>query len=83
MILNGRQFVYLGDDYSDNHAVTVVKDWILDSNAQYAMKVSQENLNWCVSSSTQSVIFIRVVEAVCFMQHKVNPKLKEPKDYII
>jgi len=75
--------ILLGNDYSDNHAVTVVKDWILDSNAQYAMKVTQENLNWCVSSPTQSVIFLRVVEAVCFMQHKVNPKLKEPKDYII
>jgi hypothetical protein len=42
--------VLLGDDYSDNHAITIVKDWILDSNAEYAMKVSQENLNWCVSS---------------------------------
>lgn len=71
--------ILLGNDYSDNHAVTVVKDWILDSNAEYAMKVTQENLNWSVSSPSQSVIFLRVVEAVCFMQHKVSRKLKEPK----
>ena len=73
--------VLLGDDYSDNHAITIVKDWILDSNAEYAMKVSQENLNWCVSSSTVSVIFLRVVEVVSFVQYKVQPKLKERKDY--
>jgi hypothetical protein len=73
--------VLLGDDYSDNHAITIVKDWILDSNAEYAMKVSQENLNWCVSSSTVSVIFLQVVEVVSFVQYKVQPKLKERKDY--
>lgn len=74
--------VLVGDDHSHNHAVTVVKDWILDSNCDFAMKLTQENLDWCVSSATESVHFVKVVKAVRFFQNKKNPLLFLEKDYI-
>jgi hypothetical protein len=37
--------VLLGYDYSQNHAVTVVNDWILESNSDFAMKLTKENLD--------------------------------------
>ena len=74
--------VLVGDDHSHNHAVTVVKDWILDSNCDYAMKLTQDNLDWCVSSTTESVHFVKVVKAVRFIQHKKNPLLFLEKEYI-
>ena len=74
--------VLVGDDHSHNHAVTVVKDWILDSNCDYAMKLTQDNLDWCVSSATESVHFVKVVKAVRFIQHKKNPLLFLEKEYI-
>jgi hypothetical protein len=74
--------VLVGDDHSHNHAVTVVKDWILCSNCDFAMKLSHENLDWCVSSGTESVHFVKVVKAVRIIQNSNNPLLFFDKDYI-
>ena len=46
------------------------------------MKLTQENLDWCVSSATESVHFVKVVKAVRFFQNKKNPLLFLEKDYI-
>ena len=74
--------VLVGDDHSHNHAVTVVKNWILDSNSDFAMNLTQENLDWCVSTTTESVHFVKVVKAIRFIQNKKNPCLLLEKDYI-
>jgi hypothetical protein len=75
--------VLLGDDYSQNHAITVVKDWILDSNSDFAMKLTKENLDWSVSTATESVGFVKVVKAIRFVQYKKSSFMLEEKPYMV
>ena len=73
----------LGDDFSQNHAVTVVNNWILDSNADFAMELTQENLDWSVSTATQSVHFVKVVKVARFVQYKKQKFMLEEKSYMV
>ncbi len=75
--------VLLGDDYSQNHAITVVNDWILDSNSDFAMKLTTENLDWCVSTATDSVAFVKVVKAIRFVQYKKSSFMMDEKAYMV
>ena len=75
--------VLLGDDFSQNHAVTVVNNWILDSNADFAMELTQENLDWSVSTATQSVHFVKVVKVARFVQYKKQKFMLEEKSYMV
>ncbi len=46
------------------------------------MNLTQENLDWCVSTTTESVHLVKVVKAIRFIQNKKNPCLLLEKDYI-
>ena len=76
----------LGSDGGVGHAVGFCGGWIFDSNLQHAMKHTQENLDWCVSSEQQAArykcttfndyILVPQKQAMCFrlpdQQNKYN-----------
>jgi hypothetical protein len=68
--------VLLGSDASSTHAVTLVDDWVFDANADRAMKLTMETLNWCVSSAEHNnVKFCKVIQATRFRRDKALPVL--------
>jgi hypothetical protein len=39
--------VLLGGDGGQRHGVTLVGDWVFDSNCTHAMRLNKETLDWC------------------------------------
>jgi hypothetical protein len=59
-----------GSDHSVNHAVTVVENYIFESNSQTALMLTKENLDWCCSSeSVEGIKFDQVFVAYRFEKH--------------
>jgi hypothetical protein len=48
---------------------------VFDSNADRAMKLTMETLNWCVSTEHENVKFCRVIQATRFKRNKALPVL--------
>ena len=68
--------VLKGSDGSTNHAVTVVEDFIFDSNNTYAMPLTAESLDWCCSGDEgEEVQFVGVHFAYRFKKHNPQPQL--------
>ena len=61
-----------GSDKAINHAVTIFKHWIFDSNCNYAQPLTQGTLDWCCSSNNNEVKFVRVHQAVHFFLEGKN-----------
>ena len=70
----------LGSDQGTQHAVTVVGDFIFDSNSQFALRRNKEALDWCTNSKNG---FIKVYAALRFTAHpskyKANKNLRARK----
>jgi hypothetical protein len=66
-----------GDDNSTNHAVTIVEDYIFDSNNSYALPLNESTLNWCCSGDTaeSEVKFVSVPFAYRFNVQNPPPQL--------
>ena len=66
-----------GDDNSTNHAVTIVEDYIFDSNNSYALPLNESTLNWCCSGDTaeSEVKFVSVPFAYRFYVQNPPPQL--------
>lgn len=66
-----------GDDNSTNHAVTIVEDYIFDSNNSYALPLNESSLNWCCSGDDlagSEVKFVSVPFAYRFYIHNPLPQ---------
>ena len=63
-------FVLLGSDRSRNHSVSICQGYIFDANRQHALKLNQENLDWCCSAPGVNVKFVGFVKAVYFYPKK-------------
>jgi hypothetical protein len=65
-----------GNDNSTNHAVTIVEDFIFDSNNHYALPLTVTSLDWCVSGDDgEEVKFLSVPFAYRFYKHNPAPQL--------
>jgi hypothetical protein len=66
-----------GSDNSVNHAITVVDNFIFDSNCPYAMQLTRDNLDWCCCSDEIStdVKYVEVMFSYRFSQRKPSPSL--------
>ncbi len=64
--------VLRGSDSSINHAVTVVENYIFDSNRSCAMNLTKSNLDWCCSDFSGKQQFVAVHTAYRF--NKIKPK---------
>ena len=66
-----------GSDNSVNHAITVVDNFIFDSNCPYAMQLTRDNLDWCCCSDEIStdVKYVEVMFGYRFSQRKPSPSL--------
>ena len=60
--------VLQGEDGGCQHAITCVNNMIFDSNRKHAMKLNQENLDWCCSTDDVKVTFEKVHWAVVLMR---------------
>ena len=71
-----------GSNYSEDHCVTLYGQWIFNSNLPKALLLLKENLDLCVSSDGQQVLFEKVKEAyICtnYMNWMGNNKKKKKK----
>ena len=71
-----------GSNYSENHCVIIYGQWIFDSNLPKALPLSKENLDLCVSSDGEQVLFEKVKEAyICtsYMNWIGSKKKKKKK----
>jgi hypothetical protein len=60
-----------GSDGSVNHAVTVVDNYIFESNCPHAIQLSKENLDWCCSTEVSpDVTYVRVEDSYRFVKQK-------------
>jgi hypothetical protein len=66
--------VLKSSDNSTSHAVTVVENYIFDSNVSYALLLDQKNLDWCCSDSYCEETFIEVHSAYRFEKLKAKPE---------
>jgi hypothetical protein len=65
-----------GDDNSTNHAVTIVENYIFDSNNSYALPLNESTLDWCCSGDTGAAVkFVCVPLAYRFHRHNPPPPL--------
>jgi hypothetical protein len=65
-----------GNDGSTNHAVTIVENYIFDSNNTYALPLNESTLNWCCCGDEGlEVKFVSVPFAYRFLRHKPPPQL--------
>jgi hypothetical protein len=64
--------VLRGSDSSINHAVTVVENYIFDSNRSCAMNLTKSNLDWCCSDFSGKQQFVAIHTAYRF--NKIKPK---------
>ena len=65
-----------GDDNSTNHAVTIVENYIFDSNNSYALPLHKSNLDWCCTGDEgPGVKFVSVPFAYRFNRHNPPPQL--------
>jgi hypothetical protein len=65
-----------GDDNSTNHAVTIVENYIFDSNNSYALPLNESTLDWCCSGDTGAAIkFVSAPLAYRFHRHNPPPPL--------
>jgi hypothetical protein len=56
-----------GSDKSTTHAITVVENYIFESNCPHAIMLTKENLDWCCSSEfSPNVKYVQVVESYHF-----------------
>ena len=66
--------VLKGSDFSINHAITVVENYIFDSNRSCAMKLTKSNLDWCCSDFAGKHKFVAVHTAYRFNKIKPRPE---------
>ena len=52
--------VLTGSDGSCSHAVTMHGGYVFDANEKFALKLSQESLDYCCSSATTKATFNRL-----------------------
>lgn len=65
-----------GDDNSTNHAVTIVENFVFDSNNTYALPLDKSTLDWCCSGDSQTKVkFVSVPFAYRFYKHNPPPQL--------
>ena len=67
----------LGIELSDgktDHAITIVGDWIFDSNCERALRLSRELLDICSSSITRNSTFVKVTRGYMLEKH-TNKKI--------
>ena len=64
------------NDGGIEHAVTVVDNWIFDSNCTRALPLTQDNLDHCCSTKESKGKFKRVFHGYRFME---NPNVKKPR----
>jgi len=74
-ILNNRSIwptlcILKGSDESVNHAVTIVEDYIFDSNCPYALQLTRENLDWCCNADdeTCNITYVNVMFGYRFIR---------------
>jgi hypothetical protein len=75
---------------SCQHAITIFRNWIYDSNEPYALPLSKESLDCCTWEITDGVIhqaslFVRFTGGWIFQEHKEKRKkvldLQEDRRY--
>ena len=66
--------ILVGSDNGTGHAVTVCGDLIFDSNLEYALTLTQENLNWCCGADGVNVKFVKVYRGYRFEKTGKVPK---------
>ena len=63
--------ILTGEDGATNHAVTVVGEWVFDSNLECAIPLSRSSLDWCCSSPHVDVKWRSVHKALkCICYHR-------------
>ena len=60
----------LGDDGGTSHAVSIYNNMIFDSNMPFAMKYTQEALDFCCSTEEKKVKCLGVNKGICFQLRK-------------
>ena len=65
--------VLKGSDGHVNHSVWILNNWIFDSNENIAIPLSQEGLDYCVSTPTARVEFVAFNDGFIF-EKPVNAK---------
>ena len=68
--------VLKGSDGQVNHAVGIFNNWIFDSNEDFAIPLSQEGLDYCVSTPTIRNKFIGFNDGFYFCELGKQQKLK-------
>ena len=68
--------VLKGSDGQVNHAVGIFNNWIFDSNKDCAIPLSQEGLDYCVSTPTIRNKFIEFNDGFYFRETGKRQKLK-------
>ena len=66
----------LGDDGTVNHCVTLMGEFIFESNTDKPMDINRENLDWCVSTDKVKCRFLGVIKAVRFSHKKKKKEWK-------
>ena len=72
-----------GSDFLEDHCLTIYGQWISDSNLPKALPLSKENLDLCVSSDGEQVLFENVMEGyICtnYMNWIGNKKKKKKRE---
>ena len=65
-----------GSDKMLNHAVGIFNNQIFDSNEDKAIPLSQEGLNYCVSTSTKSITFEKFAGGFFFRETSEKQRIK-------
>lgn len=65
--------VLKGTDKGTNHAISVVENYIFESNSKTAMELNLENLDWCCRTPSDDTIKFESVESA-YRFTKVKPK---------
>ena len=68
--------VLKGSDGQVNHAVGIFNNWIFDSNEDCAIPLSQEGLDYCVSTPTMRNKFVGCNNGLYFRENSKRQRLK-------
>ena len=68
--------VLKGSDGQVNHAVGIFNNWIFDSNEDHAIPLSQEGLDYCVSTPTLRNKFVGFNDGFYFRENSKRQRLK-------